>query len=321
MWVRDLANIQKIKRGFLNPRKASRYFLPRPFLKQNGPILINEENEKKLEKNLVWIFGMHRSGTTWLGKQLLSYHTHFWNEPGIGRFLGTTIDSGPKIRRIEMGQRRKSFFFQYDFKDTWLLYLKKLILARIYAEFQDTSKKIIVQEPNGSMGSDILSESLPQSKIIIVQRDPRDIIDSMVDGMKEGGWRSNWLGYSLTSENRLSFIEDQANKIVNTWEILWKTYKNHSKNLLYLVKYEDLRKNTLQELEKLYRFIEIDIDKKILEKIYEKTRFENLRGSLKGSGKSRRSATPGKWKENLSNEDKNVIEKILIETLKKLGYE
>jgi len=277
--------------------------------------------KKKLEKNLVWIFGMHRSGTTWLGRELLSYHTHFWNEPGIGRFLGSTIKNGPKIRRIENGQRRKSFFFQYDFKDTWLLYLKKLILARIYAEFQDTSKKIIAQEPNGSMGSDILSESLPQSKIIIVQRDPRDVIDSMVDGMKEGGWRSNTRGYSLTSENRLSFIEDEANKIVNTWEILWKTYKNHSKNLRYLVKYEDLRKNTLEELEKLYRFLEIDIDKKILEKIYEKTRFENLRSSQKGSGKSRRSATPGKWKENLSNEDKNVIEKILIETLKKLGYE
>ena len=243
-----MANIQKIKRGLLHPKKATRYFLPKAFLKQYGPVLINEDNEKKLEKNLVWIFGLHRSGTSWLSKNLLSYQTHRWDEPGIGSFLGISPEVGPKVRNIYRHQHRKNYFFQYDYKDTWLFYLKKLILARIYSEFKDTSKKIIVKEPNGSMGSDIISESLPLSKIIIVQRDPRDIIDSIVDGMKEGGWRSKFIGYSLTSENRLSFIENEANTIVKTWEILWKTYKNHSEKLRYLVKYEELRKNTLQQI-------------------------------------------------------------------------
>jgi len=316
-----LDNLTKIKTGFLNPRKATGHFFPKSFMKKKAPILIKEENELILEKNLVWIFGLHRSGTTWLSRQLLSYHTHFWNEPGIAAHLGFMPNIGPKkIRTIERHQDRKNYFFSKYFKDTWLFYLKKLILSRIYAEFQDISKKIIIKSPTGSIGSDIISETLPQSKIIIVQRDPRDVIDSIVDAMKEGSWRSKWLEHSLSSENRLSFVEDEANVIVKTWEVLWKTYEKHSKNLKYLVKYEDLRKNTLQELEKLYRFIEIDIDKKVLEKIVEKSRFEKISDRDKGSGKIKRSATPGKWKENLNNEEIVAMEKILKETLNKLGY-
>jgi len=316
-----LKKISKIKTGLQHPRKAAKYFLTKSMLKQKNPILMNDEKELTLEKNLVWIFGLHRSGTTWLSQQLLSFNTHVWNEPLIGALLGKMAKSGPKKNRtINRDLNRKNYFFSIYYKPTWLFYLKKLILARIHAEFQDISKKIIVKEPNGSIGSDIISEVLPQSKIIIVQRDPRDVIDSIVDAMKEGGWRSKKLEYALSSENRLSFIEDEANDIVKTWEILWKTYENHSKNLRYIVKYEDLRKNTLQELEKLYRFIKIDIDKKNLGEIVEESRFEKISDRDKGSGQSKRSATPGKWKDNLNNEEKIVMEKILQETLSKLGY-
>jgi len=42
--------------------------------------------------------------------------------------------------------------------------------------------KIIIKEPHGSLAADTISECLPNSKIIILLRDGRDVLDSEVDG-------------------------------------------------------------------------------------------------------------------------------------------
>jgi len=49
---------------------------------------LSTEEESILEKNLVWVFGSHRSGTSWLAKNLLKHNTFLWNEPMIGLHLG-----------------------------------------------------------------------------------------------------------------------------------------------------------------------------------------------------------------------------------------
>jgi len=41
----------------------------------------------------------------------------------------------------------------------------------------------------------------------------------------------------------------------------------------------------------------------------------------KGKGKFRRFASPGKWKENFSNDEKEVMNNILKDTLQKMGYD
>jgi len=53
----------------------------------------------------------------------------------------------------------------------------------------------------------------------------------------------------------------------------------------------------------------------------EKSKFEKISNQEKGSGKTRRSATPGKWKENFTEEEKILMGEILGKTLKELGYD
>jgi len=280
--------------------------------------MLNEKEENILEKNLVWVFGFRRSGTTWLATQLLSYKTYTWNEPGIGYHLGIRTPFGR--RSIEKNQIRKNYFFNYSYKNSWLFYLRKLILARIYSEFQDISRKIIIKEPNGSLAADIISQSLPKSKFLLVVRDCRDVIDSVVDGMRKGGWRASWQEYYITDEQRSSFIEEEAKTIQITWEVLFNAYKQHANDSKYIIRYENLRTNTLQELKKLYEFLEIKIDHDILKKIVQKYSYENIPEKWKGTGKSCRSATPGLWKSNLNQSEIKIIHKILGPTLKKLDY-
>ena len=48
--------------------------------------------------------------------------------------------------------------------------------------------------------------------------------------------------------------------------------------------------------------------------------FENLHPEQKGPGKFARSASPGKWRDNFSEEEKKVLEKIMGPLLRILGY-
>jgi len=294
----------------------TKYHLPR--LKE-----LSFEEENLLEKNLVWIFASRRSGTTWLGRDLLSYKTKFMNEPLIGKVFDFTRE-GTKYtlrRYIDVHHEDISYFFSDHYKETWKFYLRKLILNRIYSQFQDVTSKIIIKEPNGSMGADIISECLPNSKIIILIRDGRDIIDSNLDAVETNSWLA--LAHNLKKiekNERILYIKEKAEEWNKLIEILLRTYSNHNSELKLFTHYEKIRKNTFEELKKIYQFIGIGIDDSIIREIVEKFSYENLPNEVKGPGKFIRFANPGLWKKNFNDDEKKVFEKFLGNTLKKLGY-
>ena len=287
---------------------------------------LSAEEEDILEKNLVWIFASPRSGTSWLGIQLLSYNTFTMDEPYIGEHLCIPkVSAGVISRKFDHHQKRKStpehYFFSEKYADTWKHFTRKLILNRIHSQFHDLSKNIIIKEPHGSLAADIISECLPNSKIIILFRDGRDVIDSHVDGNSEGGWIVKSGGKALSSEKRrINFIRQHAYDWVKLIEVLTKLSQTHNKKLQINISYEDLRKNTLQVLERLYQFIGIKIDKDKLEEIVSNYKFENIPQEKRGRQFSTRFATPGKWKENFNDNEIRVIDEIIGPTLKKLNY-
>ena len=275
---------------------------------------LTSDQELVLEKNLVWIFASPRSGTTWLSTQLLSGLTKTMDEPRIGTFIVPTLQ--------ELSNNRKDYFFSDDFKKTWSYFLRKLILNRIYSQFKDLSKTIIIKEPNASLASPKISESLPNSKFLIILRDGRDVIDSLVSARTENGWVTKYDDHPpLSDESRLSFIQLQCKTWVKTMEIIMKAYNSHPKGLRHLVKYEDLRNNTPKEFEKILRFLGISKNQLEIDKITEKFSFEKIPAEDKGKGKQQRSATPGKWKENFSEEEKALIKKLMDQKLREFGYE
>jgi len=199
-----------------------------------------------------------------------------------------------------------------------MFFLRKLILNRIYAEVQSIDKKIIIKELISWGAGDILSECMKNSKIIILLRDGRDVVDSSVEATSQDGFMTKKLG--LNKQNRPVKIKGQSKIWTLAIKDLLKTYDMKPKDIRYKIKYEDLRKNTLEEVEKIYKFLEIDIPKNELQKIVTKFTFENLPPEQKGPGKFARSATPGKWKENFNDEEKKVMEEIMGPTLTMLGY-
>jgi hypothetical protein len=48
--------------------------------------------------------------------------------------------------------------------------------------------------------------------------------------------------------------------------------------------------------------------------------FENIPRNWKGSGKVVRSASPGKWKENFTEDEIKILNEIMMDKLKEMGY-
>jgi len=283
---------------------------------------LSEDQESVLEKNLVWVFGSPRSGTSWLALELLSHNTLSLNETHLTEHISVHNGYLGNFRRIiDFWKDKDDYFFSHKYKNIWSVYLRKLILNRIYAQLNDLSRKIIIKEPMAISSADVIIECLPYSKMIVIIRDGRDIIDSILDASEKSGFISKeGLSPNVTTVSRISRIKLLSARFVVLMENLIDTYNNHSEGLRFLIKYEDLRKKTFDELHKLYRFLDIEISEDEFNKIVEKYTFENLPDKIKGKGKFHRSATPGKWRENFSEEEKNIMNNIMGETLKKSGY-
>jgi len=283
---------------------------------------LTEEDEEILEKNLVWVFASRRSGTSWLAKELLSHNTEIWNEPLIGFHLaGELGQNSPHYRMLDR-PHNKHYFFYDQFKSTWIFYLRKLILNRIYAQFPTFEKNIIVKEPNGSQAADILSECFPNSKIILLLRDGRDVINSNLAQISDGGRtvKKKIIQKAMSPENRVDNIRIRSKKWVRLMEVLLNAYNQHNKNLKCTVRYENLRSNTVTELKKLYEFIDVKINDDELRRIIKKYTFENLPKEKKGVGRQKQFAKVGIWKEKFSSKEIQMLEDIMGDTLRKLEY-
>jgi len=152
-------------------------------------------------------------------------------------------------------------------------------------------------------------------------RDGRDAIDSKIDSLQKDSWGMKDYGYTpIPPEKMLMEIKYQAELWVRVIEILSKAFNEHPAESRLSVKYEDLLKNTFEELKKIYEFLEIDIPENELKKIVEEHSFENIPSKDKGPTKVTRSASPGKWKENFNEKEQSIIQKILEKTLVDLGY-
>ena len=83
-----------------------------------------------------------------------------------------------------------------------------------------------------------------------------------------------------------------------------------------LVKYEELRTETLETVKRICSTLRIAVDEKELARAVEKHSWENVPEGKKGEGKFHRKATPGGWKEDLTPKQAETVERITAPLLK-----
>ena len=108
---------------------------------------------------------------------------------------------------------------------------------------------------------------------------------------------------------------------VNRTLAVQRAYDAHPPELRIAIRYEDLRSDTVGTLRPLVDWLGADRSDEELDAAVAALAFEAYPSRAKGPTKPLRAATPGLWRENMSDEEHRVMNEIMGETLERLGYD
>lgn len=264
-------------------------------------------------ENIIWVFGSGRTGSSWLSRMMGGLDHHFrWNEPYLGELFGRFYENHSRYR-ID-----KHFVMADNIKYVWLTSMRNLVLDEAAALFPDAVDDgyVVIKEPHGALGASLLMEALPESRIVLLIRDPRDVTASTLDAHRKKGWSSERLERKGVTDldhraenNPDQFVMTRATSYMQDIDAVRSAYDAHQGHKT-LVLYEDLRADTLNVMKRIYNDIQVPVREQRLTKTVERLAWKNVREEDKGEGKIYRKAKPGGWREDLTPEQIETINEI-----------
>ena len=194
---------------------------------------------------IVFVGGSPRSGTT-LVQRVLNHHPKVYGGPefdfipGIAELyqrMRDSVRSGRITRIIDEALLRRAF--------------RELIASLLIPKAETEGVRILSEKtPSNVLAFDLLEEIVPESKKILVIRDPRDVVNSILEVRNRQRRR---LGSTS------GFVRDifAAVNYVNRCLLAGCSFAERTKNCL-VVYYEDLVANPLPEANRIYAFLGLD---------------------------------------------------------------
>ncbi|HEX6116399.1 MAG TPA: sulfotransferase [Solirubrobacterales bacterium] len=290
-----------------------------------------------LGQRLIWIVGSSRSGSTWLTKMLAAHDDVVAiDDPHIGHHLSVwrpislawgTARELPELKTLGAVKRHQDdYFFSDRYREAWAPALRELIVARFAAQVADAAgtgvrPRVVVKDPGASGVAELIGELFPESSLVFLLRDGRDVVDSWLDAYREGAWGVGEGTYPLAPEGRLAFLRWQASVWLYRTEAVERAYRAHDPARRRLVRYEELRGSPEAVLAGLFRDLEIPASAERAREIAAEHSFEEVPESDRGEGERIRRAEPGSWRRDLSPAERAAVDQIMGPKLRELGYE
>jgi hypothetical protein len=287
---------------------------------------------------LAWIFGSSRSGSTWLLRMLSGLERVIpIDDPHLGHHLGVwrpiplawaTAKDPPKLGTLADYKRQKrDYLFSDEYRDTWMPKLRELVAARFEAQAAEdlaasgpvANPVVVVKEP-GSHAADTIMDLFPDSALIFLLRDGRDVVDSWLDAYRDGSWATEEGAYPLDDAGRPALIRWQSSVWLHRTEVVQETYERTDPERRVLIRYEELREDPVAALGRICRVLGVAAERAELERIAAANAFSRVPKSRKGNGREIRRAKPGGWAAHMSREEIIAMHEILGEKLDELGY-
>lgn len=207
--------------------KLQRYFLSKSAMDNRG-----YENERA-----IFVVGMPRTGTT-LVERIISNHSE--------------VATGGELYNFSVALKRQLGSGKNEFIDSeYIDHLESVdreALGRDYIAGTDyllVGKRFLVDKlPLNVLYAGLIIEALPKAKIICLDRNPLDTITSNYRQLFS--FQDSTFGYSLQLENTAGYYVE-FNRLVDCWR---KLYPDN----FYVVNYESLVSNSVEEVQKLLDF-------------------------------------------------------------------
>lgn len=270
-------------------------------------------------ENMIWIFCTSRSGSTWLRSMMAEFEGHkVWEEPSVGQLFGDFYHKASK------GQLASTNFIMGNaMRKEWIGLIRNFVLdaARYTHPLLNSCNYLVIKEPNGSTGAPLIMEAFPESRMIFLVRDPRDVAASLLDATRKGGWVYEGMNKAALKEKTMAdkkpdnFVRARANSYLWQVESIKDAYNAH-KGRKVMVRYEDLRADTLGTMKRICSGLEIPVEEETLIWAVAKHSWERIPRTEKGTGNFYRKATPGGWREDLTSNQAQIVESITAPLLK-----
>jgi Sulfotransferase family len=288
------------------------------------------------EERLTWIFGSSRSGSTWLLRMLSDFDGVVpIDDPHLGHHLGVwrpiplawaAAEQHPTelTTLLELKAEEPGYFFAERYRDSWWEPLRALIASRFEAQAGEalgdgvTPPSFVVKEP-GSHAAPLLAELFPDSKLVFLLRDGRDVVDSWLDGYRQGAWAIPGGAFPVSKEGRLPLIRWLSAVWAYRSRAVKRAYETRPQGSRLLIRYEALRERTAETLEEVCAVLGFDPARAA--EVAERHRFERVPRRARGPRRVVRATRPGSWRENLSSAEQHAMHEVLGGALEEFGYE
>lgn len=280
-------------------------------------------------RDLVLIVGCQRSGTTWL-QRLLSSHSKISTGQEsylFKHYIHAIVSRWKKEMQTvsEKGRREglSAYFTNEEFQKILKEYLI-LLMKPMLEEIQE-GRIFLEKTPEHSFYMNEIHELLPEAKFIHIIRDGRDVVASLLATSKTWA-KDSWGNIDARSAARLW---------MQNLEFVKASKTQIPRDQFCELKYEDLRSHTVQKLEEIRSFLNLDWTEQEIIEVVQKNSIESpwrertkipLRGEhalqiRKSGGSPARPDRPSSWKEDLTIPQKISVWLIARRTLVDYGYE
>jgi hypothetical protein len=322
--MRDLASMRAWFRAYVAGWHRSRY--------------LNQPEFEALESRLVWIFGSPRTGSTWLLQMLaeagapgvatidetwageIFNRTFAWPKDGTLKIM-SSADAHANLDGWVLGAEREPL---------WRPLMRAFLLEGFEHQLRNGQARtdwespfLVIKEPNTSEAADTLVTLLPRSRILFLVRDGRDVVDSMVDHYQSASWGAPQdLGWdALPREEREKVLMGTAANWVYRMDAVQRARELVSPDAVLTVRYESLLAETPSELVRVARWLGVEGSDDWAADVASRHAFERIPEEQRGKGKFHRAATPGLWRQNMTDSEQGMLREVMREKLQELGYD
>ena len=279
-------------------------------------------------KKMILVTGAHRSGTTWTG-QIIASAKNVWYiyEPfNVGikhrnspfEYWFECLNNCSKSKENIVKKYLKSFYskFHIDIIKR-ALKIRSLIDAKDFLkDIKKDTNRVLIKDPIAIMSSEWLYQQY-NCNVVITIRHPAAFIASI----KVKDWQFDFNNYLAQEELITTYLKDYKDVIKEYAEtkqdiikqgiLLWNTiystvqyYKEKYNDEWYFITHEDLSIDPINEFEKIFKYLNLNLDENIKNLIIEST-------TSKESSEHKRDSKNNikTWKNRLSKDEIDYIKK------------